>query len=155
MSCEEIQGLLEQGTRDEAVTAHVASCGVCAAHAALLRQLGGLAPESEEQQPQWISRLPHPPWLWYKPATYLPLLLGFSALGFGLAGLGKGLPGQGELGLLARAFWEVTGLAVGEALLIFSRQAASVWGFSPAVAAVGAGVAGVLLLRWGALKVRA
>ncbi len=157
MSCEEVQALLEEGSRQEEVMAHVATCGVCAAHAALLTQLQGLEPAGADQRAPWVSRLPHPPWLWQKPATYLPLFLGLGllVLGLGLSGLGKGLPAQEELGLLARAFWEVTGLAVGEALLVICRQAASAWGGGVTAAAVGLGIGGVLLLRWVALKVRA
>lgn len=157
MSCEEVQALLEEGSRQEEVLAHLATCDVCAAHAALLAQLRVLTPEGAEQKAPLVSRLPHPPWLWQKPATYLPLTLGlgFLVTGLLLSGVGKGLPAHEELGLLARTFWEVTGLAVGQAFVVFCRQAASAWGPSLAAAALALGVAGVLLLRWVALKVRA
>ncbi len=155
MSCEEVQTLLEEGSRQEQVTAHVARCGVCAAHAALLEQLRGLAPREEQQARGWFSRLPHPGWLWRKPQTYLPLVLGLGSLIAGLSALGRGLPGREELGLLARAFWEVTGLSVGEALLAATRAAASVWGSGLAIAAAGLGLLGLLLLRWVGVKVRA
>ncbi|MFN3413314.1 MAG: hypothetical protein ACK42L_04550 [Thermoanaerobaculum sp.] len=155
MSCEDVQTLLEEGNSQEQVVAHLAHCEVCAAHAALLDALRGLAFREVEQPRQWVSRLPHPFWLWRKPQTYLPLVLGLGSLAAGLSSLGRGLPGREELGLLTRAFWEVTGLSVGEALLAASRAAASVWGSGLAIAAAGLGLLGVLVLRWVGLKVRA
>lgn len=157
MTCEDVQALLEEGSFQEQVSAHLARCEVCAAHAALLDKLRGLAPRQQEQAKGWALRLPHPFWLWRKPQTYLPLVLGLGSLaaGLSLSGLGRGLLGREELGLLARAFWEVTGLAVGEAVLAASRAAATAWGASLTIAAAGLGFLAVLLLRWVALKVRA
>lgn len=157
MSCEEIRALLEEGSTSQEVMAHLAGCRACAAHAALLAQLAGLSPASGGQKPGWVSQLPHPSWLWRKPGTYLPLLLGlgFLAAGLELSGPETGLPAHEELELLARAFWQVTGLSVGEALFAACRQAASAWGPAVAAAAVGLGVSGALLLRWAGLKVRA
>lgn len=157
MSCEDVQALLEEGSRDKEVMAHVTACRVCAAHAALLTQLKGLAPRSEAQRAPWLFRLPHPSWLWQKPQTYLPLILGLGSLatGLGLSGLGKGLPAQEELGLLARTFWEVTGLSLGQALLTATGAIAAAWGPAVAVAAVGMGLLGAWLSFWVILKVRA
>lgn len=157
MSCEEVLALLEEGTTNQEVMAHLATCQACAAHAALLAQLRGLAPAAGERKPGWVWQLPHPSWLWRKPGTYLPLVLGLGSLALGLSffGFGAGLPARDELDVLARAFWEVTGFAVGEALFAACRQVSNAWGPGLAVAMLVLGVSGVLLLRWVGSKVRA
>ncbi|MGC8917529.1 MAG: hypothetical protein ACP5NF_11195 [Thermoanaerobaculum sp.] len=157
MSCEEVQGLLEEGVLTPEGRTHVASCPVCHAHAALLAQLYRLEVPPAPKAGPWVRGLPHPSWLWRKPATYLPLAAGSVTLGCGLV-LGAspaGLPGTGELSLLARAFWEVSGMAVGEGLRVVARALATAWGPWVGGAALVLAASGLALLYWVKGQVRA
>lgn len=157
MSCEEVQGLLEEGALTPEARTHAASCPACHAHAALLSQLCRLEVPPAPKAAPWVRGLPHPSWLWRKPATYLPLAAGSVALGGGLV-LGAsqaGFPGAGELSLLARAFWEVSGMAVGEGLQVVARALAAAWGLWGGGAALVLAASGFALLYWVKGQVRA
>lgn len=154
MRCEEVQALLEEGGQTPEAREHLAVCAVCAAHAALLGQLRRLAPPVVGKPSRWAVSLPHPPWLWRRPATYLPLLVGAGFVTLGWVGLGRGFPGGQELSLVVRALGEATGLALGEAMLSASRAAAGAWGVPLAASALALALGGVLLLRWARVKVR-
>lgn len=154
MRCEEIQARLDEGKQTAEVRQHLAACPACAAHAALLAHLRQLEPPSEPAPSRWRVDLPHPPWLWRKPATYLPLVMGAASLGYGFWALDLALPGGEELSLLGRTLWEVTGLAVGEAVLLAGRMVAEAWGVWVAVWVATSILAGALLVRWARVKVR-
>lgn len=111
MSCSEVQERLAEGLKDAAVQQHLAICRQCLAHARLLEVLQELERTSEGENPGFLSRLPHPPWLFRLPFTYLPLGLGISALsfGFGLLLAGGGWPAKQELSTLQQVLKETTG----------------------------------------------
>lgn len=155
MRCEEIQALLEEENQAPEVRQHLTVCSACAGHEALLSHLRQAEPRAERHPSQWAAGLPHPLWLWRKPTTYLPLVAGVVSLAYGFLELERAFPAGDELSLLARTFWEVTGLAVGEALLVASGVAARAWGLLVPVSAATIGVGGVFLLRWARSRARA
>lgn len=151
MSCSEVQERLAEGLRDAAVREHLAICQKCLAHARLLEVLQQMEQIPEPPSFELRARLPHAPWLFRLPFTYLPLALGIVAigLGFGLLLSGGGWPAQRELGILSQALKEATGYWLWElGLQIVSGLARSfpaqlLW------TGLAATVASLVLALWG------
>ncbi|MCX7895644.1 MAG: hypothetical protein N2447_06805 [Thermoanaerobaculum sp.] len=131
------------------VAAHVASCAPCAAHAALLAQLARLEPKPLTRWPG-TTRLPHPPWIWRQPTTYTTLAAGLLFLGLGIGWwiAAGGVPAGAQLDVLARAWWEGSGMALGEVLQRASQVMALSWGRELLLAAGALLSLGFLLWRW-------
>lgn len=129
--CRVVQEALEGlGGQDPEVTAHLAECPVCRAHARLLAVLARVEPASDEDAAAHVlATLPLAAWQLRRFATWAPVVAGVGLVGAGLALVG---------GVPASASWSAMAGGAGETLA---------WSLSRAVDAVAAARASSVALR--------
>jgi len=131
-TCKGVQEALEEGggqvTPD--VTAHLAACAACRAHARLLAVLARVEPATDEEAAaQLLESLPLARWQLRRAVTWAPLVAGLGLVGAGLALVG-GVPASGS--------WSAMAGGAGEALA---------WSLRSAVDALAAARVSSLALR--------